>query len=117
MKQFYLLHFSVAVLFATCSCSEIKNHELYKITDSFVDSLETYYDHYGMFGGDMVFTSNGEFKVMPTGRLINVRIERVASDDEYQRLCDEFKSHYSNDSRVNDVYICGYGTIMIDCRR
>ncbi len=50
------------------------------------------------------------------GRLINVRIEDVASDEEYEKLRKALESHYAGDTRVNKVYINRAGTIMIDCR-
>ena len=53
---------------------------------------------------------------MPTGRLINVRIEKSVNDSEYEKLKNVLKEHYRNNINVNDVYICGGGTIMIDCR-
>lgn len=64
----------------------------------------------------MEYTSDGEYRIMPLGRLINVRIERSVSDKDYYRLLEDLQSHYKNDSRVNDVYRCKAGTIMIDCR-
>lgn len=98
------------------SCGEIKNRELYKITDKFVESLYTEYESYGIIGGKEEYTPDKEFKVMPIGRLINVRIEKVASDKEYEDLLEELQSHYEGNSRVNKVYRCQAGTIMIDCR-
>ena len=50
------------------------------------------------------------------GRLINVRIEREVASSEYENLRQILESHYSGDSRVNQVYICEGGTVMIDCR-
>lgn len=95
-------------------CSKYK--ELYKITDKFVESLYTDYESYGLFGGHNEYTPDHAYKVMPIGRLINVRIEKVASDEEYEDLIDDLKWHYKGNSHVNDVYRCKAGTIMIDCR-
>lgn len=94
------------------------NTELYQITDGFVESLQTTYQSYGMFGGKEYtkYTKDGLYKIMPTGRLINVRIEKSVNDSEYEKLKNELKEHYRNNINVNDVYICGGGTIMIDCR-
>lgn len=111
-KYFLLLIFTLALF----SCHELKNKELYEITDKYVESLYTTYDSYGMLGGDSKYTEDGEYKVHPTGRLINVRIERVASEEEYEKLKDNLLKHYKGNSRVNSVYICGGGTVMIDCR-
>jgi len=48
--------------------------------------------------------------------LINVKILKVVEDEEYEDLKEDLKSHYKGDKRVNDVYICQGGTVMIDCR-
>lgn len=94
------------------------NTELYQITDEFVESLQTTYQSYGISGGQEYtkHTKDGAYKVMPTGRLINVRIEKVVSGNEYETLKTDLKEHYKNNTHVNDVYICGGGTVMIDCR-
>lgn len=104
------------ILFAITSCHEIKNKELYEITDRVVESLYTTYEHYDMFGKHIEYTKDKEYHIMPTGRLINVRIERVATDKEYEQLLEELQDHYKNNSKVNRVYRCQAGTIMIDCR-
>jgi hypothetical protein len=110
--------FSFIVLFTLCSCNKIKYGELYEITDEFVEKLQTTYESYGIFGGmdKTKYTKDKEYKVFPMGRLINVRIERYADDDEYESLRKALESHYSGDSRVNQVYRNQGGTIMIDCR-
>lgn len=99
------------------SCSPSKR-ELFKTTDEFVLSLETTYDSYGLLNGreHAITTSDGLFTITPIGRLINVKIEKVVDDEEYEQLREDLAKHYKDDSRVNDVYICGAGTIMIDCR-
>lgn len=106
------------IAFSLCSCDNVKYGELYDITDEFVDSLQTSYRSYGMFGGfnRTKYTKDQEFKVVPVGRLINVRIERSADADEYENLRKALESHYSGDTRVNQVYRSNGGTIMIDCR-
>ncbi len=115
MKKLLFLTFFVSIL---CSCNNIKYGELYEITDEFVEKLQTEYKSYGMFGGVEYtrYTKDKEYKVFPMGRLINVRIERYADDDEYEDLRKALESHYSGDSRVNKVYRAQAGTIMIDCR-
>ena len=99
-------------------CNSIKYSELFTITDEFVEKLNTTYQSYGILGGmDYTkYTKDKEYKVFPVGRLINVRIERFADDDEYENLRKALESHYSGDSRVNQVYRNQAGTIMIDCR-
>ena len=49
-------------------------------------------------------TKDKEYKVFPMGRLINVRIEHYADDDEYESLRKALESHYSGDRRVNQVW-------------
>lgn len=110
-----IIYFAILVLVVSCSPSK---KELYGVTDSFVESLQTTYDSYGILGGKehMKTTSDGQYQVMPVGRLINVKILKVVSDDVYKELEEDLKSHYKNDKRVNDVYRNNAGTIMIDCR-
>ena len=62
-------------------------------------------------------TSDGQYQVMPVGRLINVKILKVVSDDVYKDLEEDLKRHYKDDKRVNDVYRNNGGTLMIDCRK
>ena len=61
-------------------------------------------------------TKNGEFQITPIGRLINVKRLDYTTDKEYEELKTIIKKHYKNNWKVKDVFICGYGTIMIDCR-
>lgn len=104
-------------LFVLISCSPSKN-ELFKETDSFVESLQTTYESYGLLGGTehAKKTSDSLYTITPVGRLINVKIEKVAENGEYEDLKQDLKDHYEGNSNVKDVYICGAGTIMIDCR-
>jgi len=98
-------------------CSQSKK-ELYKETDAFVQSLETTYESYGVLGGTehSVTTSDGLYTITPLGRLINVKIQKVVTEDEYEKLRKDLEKHYKNDAKVNQVYICAAGTVMIDCR-
>lgn len=115
MRKFIL---AIAVcVFAFVSCGN-KYGELFSITDKFVENLDTVYESYGLLGGvdETEYTSDKEYKVFPIGRLINVRIESVASDEDYEVLRKALEKHYDGDSRVNSVYRCQAGTLMIDCR-
>jgi len=107
----------ILILAFVVSCSPSKK-ELYGLTDYFVESLQTTYDSYGILGVQkyIKITSDGQYQVMPVGRLINVKILKVVNDDVYKDLKEDLKNHYKNDRRVNDVYISNGGTIMIDCR-
>lgn len=91
---------------------------LYEITDEKVESLATTYDHYGLFDALMEekYTEDKMYKVLPMGRLINVRIEDYVSPDKYEALKKRLQKHYKNNPNVKDVYICEAGTVVIDCR-
>lgn len=118
-KNFFLA--TLLVVLTSCSISELNSYrELYKKTDYFVEQLNTTYESYGILGITKYeqFTPDGKYKIAPTGRLINVRIEDYnATREDYEELKKDLSRHYKNDLRVNDVYICGGGTVMIDCRR
>jgi hypothetical protein len=53
---------------------------------------------------------------MPIGRLINVKILYVVTDEVYKDLMKDLKSHYKKDTRVNNVYI-NNASIIINCRK
>ena len=61
-------------------------------------------------------TTDRLYTVTPIGRLVNVKIQKVVSNKEYESLRKGLEKHYKNDSRVNKVYINQGGTIMVDCR-
>jgi hypothetical protein len=84
-----------------------------------VESLETTYSSYGAIGGmdHMKYTEDGHYQIFPIGRLINVKILKEAPLSEYEELREDLENHYKGDSRVNQVYICAAGTVMVDCRR
>lgn len=116
MKKFLpILLFAVcSFLFTSCD----NKSELYKQVDYFVEELDTHYEHYDAFGKHKTSVKSGkrEYTVTPMGRLINVKIEEYVPDEEYEKLRKSLEKHYKGDSRVNQVYICGYGTVMVDCR-
>lgn len=112
MKKNILLFIAIAIF----GCS--RNSELFEATDSFVQSLQNEYNSYGIFNGKKYSktTNDGLYTISPIGRLINVKIEKVVNSEEYEDLKKNLEDHYKDDSRVNVVYICQAGTIMIDCR-
>jgi hypothetical protein len=117
----YCIVISSLLLLLMCfiiGCS-LGNSELFKETDAFVESLHTTYESYGLFGGNQYAktTSDGLYTIMPVGRLINVKIQKVVGDEEYEKLRLSLERHYKNDKRVNQVYISQSGTVMIDCRK
>lgn len=115
MKRLFIIILFLLPIFGSCNPEK---QELYSHIDFFINQLNSRYESYGLLGGqdDTRYTNEGTFKVMPMGRLINVRIEHVATDEEYEKLLNDLKSHYKNDSRVNKVYRCAAGTLMVDCR-
>lgn len=112
MKKITLLLIVIAIF----GCST--KNELYKETDSFVESLQTEYESYG-FSPEKYSktTSDGLYTISPIGRLINVKIQKIVRTEKYEALKNDLEDHYKGDSRVNSVYICQAGTIMIDCRK
>lgn len=61
--------------------------------------------------------SDRTYIVIPTGRLINVRIEHVTTEEEYENLRKDLENHYKSNNHVNKVYRTNAGTLMINCRR
>ena len=108
-KRFVFIIFSV-FLFISCGKST-----LYKITDEYVNSLYTTHNRYALNSAP-TYTHDKLYKVQPIGRLINVRIEKDATDKEYEDLAKDLMKYYEGNDRVHDIYICRAGTIMIDCR-
>jgi len=109
------ISYSLILIVLLSSCSD--NSELYKITDSFVNSISIN-GSYGILevSENTTQTKDGTFQVMPTGRLIIVKYLSADNNDKYEDLKSDLTSHYSNDKRVNDVYINQGGTVVIDCR-
>lgn len=111
MKGILVLCFS-ALFISGCSRSN-----LYELTDYFVEQLSTTYQSYGLQGlSEKKTTDNQKYCVTPMGRLIIVKIEEYASEDQYETLRKDIERHYKRDIRVHDVYINRGGTVVIDCR-
>lgn len=112
MRKIIFLFITIIIF----GCSS--KNELYKETDSFVESLQTEYKSYGIFNDNKYSktTSDGLYTISPIGRLINVKIQKIVNSEEYEDLRKDLEKHYQGDSRVNNVYVCQAGTIMIDCR-
>lgn len=113
-----MIRIAILILFVAliigCSSSE---SELFKDTDSFVESLQTTGSYDILEAAEnSKKTSNGLYAITPVGRMINVKIRRGVQIEAYEKLKQDLQDHYRNDSRVNDVFICNAGTIMIDCR-
>lgn len=115
MKKVFTIAVAVICLILSAACSTHSN--LYEQTDYFIEQLSSTYQSYGLQGAsEKRYTNDGKYGVFPIGRLINVRIEEYAIQDEYESLRKDIERHYKNDRRVNRVYINQAGTIMIDCR-
>lgn len=106
------------VLLLLCFLSSCNSHSnLYKETDYFVGQLSTTYQSYGLQGmSEKKFTEDYKYSITPIGRLIIVKIEKCATNEEYMSLMKDLERHYKNDRRVNKVYINQGGTVVIDCR-
>lgn len=96
---------------------ELVFFSLFSLTDKYVEGLDSRYEHYGLLNNKPELTSSEFFQVMPMVRLINVKIMHSSSDLEYEILKYVLKFHYLGNKKVNDVYRCQAGTLMIDCRR
>ena len=120
MKRLILCIVSAILLIVSCSKENQlldKYSSVFRITDYFVEKLDTEIKSYGLEGLKYKkYTYDDEYSAFPTGRLIIVRIERVASDSEYDELLKALETYYSKDRRVNDVYRNNGGTIVVDCR-
>ncbi len=81
------------LILQSCSDNNKQHSELYVETDKFVNSLETTYDSYGLLNFEMytVYTKDSTFRIMPIGRLVNVRIEKEVDKKEYEDLKNDLK--------------------------
>lgn len=118
MKNFYIIFIFLFII----SCNPIKEYnekqDLYDKVEYFVNTLSDYSVSYGIEGYKYTkYSKNKYYKIMPVGRLINVRIEEPVSSDKYLTLKKDLKRHFKSNVLVKDVYICNGGTVMIDCRR
>lgn len=112
------LLFLLSITVISCEVFSNEYEEVYQHTDYFIDELETSYYSYGAIGG-MKYkktTQDNHYQIFPIGRLINIKILEEVPFSEYEKLRDKLESRYRNDSRVNQVYICNAGTVMVDCR-
>lgn len=108
--------FALLLTLLITSCSSEKQ-DLYKKVDFFIDQLHSTYESYGLQGiNHAKHTPNGYYCITPIGRLINVKIEKPVDSEEYEKLKADLSRKFKNDKRVNLVYICNGGTVMIDCR-
>jgi hypothetical protein len=110
---------SVCLVNTSCSKNDDKDNTftaLFDKTDYFIGMLDTVYEHYDAFGNDAQNTSDGEFTIIPIGRLIIVKESIVAQNISYSDIETALKLHYKNESKVKNVFQNDAGTITIDCR-
>ena len=121
MKNNALLKALIGIAVASlmlCAMSSCNTHSnLYESTDYFVEQVSTTYQSYGLQGlSEKRYTTDSKYSVTPMGRLIIVKIEKYATNDEYESLKKDLERHYKKNGRVNRVYINQGGTVVIDCR-
>lgn len=116
LRKYKICCFLAALLMMLMACTSSEDRELFEITDHFVENLQTTYQSYGLSTKFEETTKSGTYQVIPIGRMINVKIMHYASSSDYEDLCNTLKKHYKGDSRVNNVYVCQAGTVMVDCR-
>ncbi|MCR4766256.1 MAG: hypothetical protein K5856_08815 [Bacteroidaceae bacterium] len=121
-KNFYLVMMFLMTLVVSTSCSKDGDafdaiyHSLFVTCDFFIDGLDTIYEHYDAFGYRAKDTSDGKYTVTPIGRLIIVEKKSYDDSTSLSSIVNALKSHYSGNSKVNDVFLNNGGTITIDCR-
>lgn len=109
--------FAILLTLFAIGCSSEKR-DLYENIDYFIEQLNTTYESYGLQGLNHArHTKNGYYCITPIGRLINVKIEKPVESKEYEKLKADLSRRFKNDKRVNRVYICGGGTVIVDLRR
>lgn len=116
-KKIIVIWCGIALLYVTIIAAKPSTNEMLQIADYFVTSLYSDVESYGMLSKYEKYTKDGVYQIKPIGRLVNVKIMKVADDNEYEHLRRFIKNHYKNDNRVRQVYRIRSGTIMIDCRR
>ena len=117
MDKSKVLKRAVIIIIGIIIIYELMFYSLFSLADKYVDGLDSRYEHYGLLNNKPELTHLEAFQVMPLGRLVNVKIMHSAFDFEYEALRYILKFHYLGNEKVNDVYRCQAGTLMIDCRK
>lgn len=111
----FILILGLLVLIINTSCqNHINKNELFKKIDGFVENMD--YRSYSVNPRNTELTKSGEYRVTPLGRMIIVKIERNATEAEYEKLKRKIARRYKRNKVVREVYINQSGTIVIDCR-
>lgn len=115
----HYIRFSQTVILVSLlfSCSRLRNRELYAITDDIIENISMYYTAVPF---DYVvaekFSNDGKIMVKVIGQYIFVELLYDADRSEYERLMDHLSDRYSNNPKVNSIFINNRGTITIYCR-
>lgn len=113
-----LLMCITCVAITSCSSDDDDNAEdrmftsLFVTTDNMVNAL---YDD-DFYVPKTKYTSDGNYKVTPIGKLIVVKKTWSNPDVSYYDIKEALTNHYRHNNRVNDVFINNGGTVTIDCR-
>lgn len=107
----------IVLLCVSCTKIETRFDDLYAKLDPMIEFLDkSRYNSYALFE-DITYTSKREYAILPSGRLIVVKIMNAKSKAEYDILLKELEIRYSNKKCVNDIYHNNSETLTIDCRR
>jgi hypothetical protein len=123
MKKLKLILFVLSVLTLISSCSSSPDRtELFKLTDSILDSIPSMDDLGNQDKEIIKSTKDGKYEIMQYARSLTVYVRKIYDDYdemiEYEELEVEFANRYGNDSRVNEVKLNSsqYGySLEIDC--
>lgn len=91
------------------------NSDLYKVTDDIISSIDKGVV-YNIWQVNSKITEDKKYIITPIGKLIIVKINNYAENEEYKKLKIKIKRRYKNNKIVKNVFINGHGTITIDCR-
>lgn len=123
MKNIKLILFALSIITLISSCSSSPDRtELFKLTDSILDSIPSM-DDLGHRDKEIIkSTKDGKYEIMQYARSLTIYARKIYDDYdemiEYEELEVEFTNRYKNDSRVNEIKLNSseYGySLEIDC--
>ena len=110
MKKYVLL-LTLAIALSGC----VKEQSaLTSAVDYYVEQLSTLVQSYGLRGDT---TETEIYSISALGRLVVVKINEPASEEEYAKLEKFLERKYKSNPAVSRVYINQGGTVVVDCRR
>ena len=110
MKKYIFLP---ALAIALSGCVK-EQSALTSAVDYYVEQLSTSVQSYGLRGDT---TETEIYSISALGRLVVVKINEPASDEEYAKLEKFLERKYKSNPAVSRVYINQGGTVVVDCRR